>query len=74
MLKIDLSSVKCVHKEAMKLTNDGFPDQPFECYRDGKSVMYFRSLKWAADHIISENPSLHVEKYREFDPSVFKSR
>lgn len=74
MIIIDLNSVKDIHKEARRLIADGLPDQPFECHRDGVKVMDFKSLKWAADHIISESPNLHVEKYREFDPSVFKSR
>ncbi len=50
---------------ARALRKDGFPDQPIECWRDGKKVLTYRSLFWASDHTIHEEPRLHVTRYRE---------
>jgi len=48
---------------ARKLIEAGYPDQPFECFRGEMKCLSFKSLKWAAEHTILENPVLRVRKY-----------
>lgn len=68
MLKIDLNSVKDIHKEARRLFNkEKLPDQPFECWRGETKCLEFKSLKWAAEHALKEKDRLFYKKFRAFN-------
>lgn len=54
---------------ARKLIQAGYPDQPFECFRDDVKCLTFKSLAWAAEHTIREEPFLKIIKYKAFPSS-----
>ncbi len=76
MLKIDITEKKTksgktmifdIHKEARRLFNvEKLPDQPFECWRGDMHCLTVKSLKWAAEHVVREEPSLHFVKFVPF--------
>ena len=59
-------SAKSIGGLARKLVAAGYPDQPFECYRGTMKCLTYKSLFWAAEHTVQEQPYLSVVKYKKF--------
>ena len=51
---------------ARKLIATGVEDQSFEVFRGDTKCLTYKSLKWAAEHVLREEPNFHYRKYRAF--------
>ena len=76
MLRVELEGCNRAHGGGLSadsimglarlLMEAGYPDQPFECFRGDIKCLTFKSLAWAAQHTIREEPLLGVVKYKKF--------